>query len=175
MDQWSFTAPFEGIIPHIYLDSEGLPTCGVGFLIATEAACAKLPWLPSRQAALADYQQVKSQPKGFAAGHYRAFCKAHLSEDVMRPIFNDKVVAFRKELQRTGWQLERLPDAAQIAVVDLAYNMGVARLNKGFVNFRAAINARDWVRAAAECRRRKPVSDERNEATRKLLLSAAAA
>ena len=84
-----------------------------------------------------------------------------------------KVEAFRRDLKRTGWELERYPEAAQIGIVDLAYNMGVARLNKGFISFKPAVIAGDWVRAAAECRRKKPVSDERNEATRKLFLSVA--
>ncbi len=166
LDQWSFTSPFEGVIKHLYLDSEGLPTCGVGFLVATEDACSKLPWQPSVQAALADWRLVKSQPKGFAAKHYAAFCKASLSNQSMRLLFTMRVNEFRRQI--ADWHLERYPLEAQIALLDLAYNLGPGGLAK-YAKLRAALERRNWVAAAEECSRRG-VQQRRNDATRALFL-----
>src|SRR5690242_19096293 len=105
--QWDFTAPFEGAIPHLYLDSRGNPTCGVGFLVADEAALRRLPWSPDARAAEADYQLVKVAPVGRTAEFYRQFCNARLSDAAMRAGFANRCAAVRKAL--ADWHLERYP------------------------------------------------------------------
>ena len=172
LTQWAFTSRFEGVIPHLYKDSKGYMTCGVGFLVPTETDCLRLPWSPNVEAALADYRQVQSQPKGYVAGHYRAFCKAYLKPDIMRQLFDVKVDGFRRQLRRAGWRLERYPEPVVIALVDIVFNTGITGIN-AFVNLRAAVDAGDWARAANECHRKPPVSAERNDATRALFVKAA--
>lgn len=168
MDQWSFTAVFEGIIPHLYLDTRGNPTCGVGFLVVNEFELRKLPWSPDSQAATADYQLVRAAPFGRPAPYYARFCKARLPEPAMRQIFDVKIAELRKQL--FGWHLERCPERVQIALLDMTYNLGVAGLNK-FAKLRRAVDFRDWPTAAAECRR-NGVQQARNMATTELFLRA---
>jgi GH24 family phage-related lysozyme (muramidase) len=166
MDQWSFTAPFEGIVSHMYLDTAGLVTCGVGFMLPDETACARVRWAPNQQYAAADFRQVKQAERGHAASFYAQYCRASLSEPVMREIFDRRVAEFRQGLQ--PWMLGTLPEQAQIALVDMTYNLGVAGLNK-YVNLKAAIVARDWRTATNECKR-GGISMVRNSATQGLFL-----
>lgn len=174
-DQWSFTAPFEGIIPHIYKDSLGLITCGVGFLIPNVGALSRFPWFPSLQDAVADYKLVEAEPYQYktpagqervrTASHYRQFCKARLTEPAMRAVFNARIADIRKLLHK-DWQLARCPEQAQVALIDMAYNLGVGGLNR-FVKLRAAVLAQDWATAAKECNRRG-IQQPRNDATAEL-------
>jgi len=170
LDQWAFTVRWEGVVPHLYLDTVGIPTCGVGFSVPTEAELVKLPWTPSVQTAVEDYNRVRKQPKGQAASAYEPFCNARLSTEAMHRVFDEKIEAIERQLQ-DDWQLAMQPAAVQIALVDMAYNLGVAGLGK-FVKLKAAVARRDWVTAAAESSRRG-VQQPRNDATRELFLAAA--
>lgn len=176
LDQWAFTALFEGVIPHLYLDSLGNVTCAVGELVLSEQAARRLPWSPSGDGALVDYHLVKAAPVGHVASWYRPLTKCRLAEPDMRSLFLVRVAQFRKDLQRTGWRIERIPAPGQVALVDMAYNLGVGAPGKGglngdFPSFRRAIEAGNWARAAAECHRRPPVSEARNKATAAQLLA----
>jgi GH24 family phage-related lysozyme (muramidase) len=164
-DQWTFTSAHEGKIDCLYLDSLGNVTAGVGELVADEAAARQLPWSPNGDGAVLDYHLVREAPVGHVAAWYRPLTKCRLTEASMRSLFIQRVAAFRKELTRTGWRLERIPVVGQVGLVDMAYNLGVDGLNKNFPSFRRAIEAGNWARAAAECHRKPPVSEARNRAT----------
>ncbi len=175
MDQWSFTAPFEGVIRHLYIDSAGKITAGIGFLLPDEAACARLVWDPNVQEAVADFRQLRelpefAQPKNkFAAGHYQPMVHAYLSPLFMHYEFARRMDAFRRQLR--DWRLENAPMQAQIAVLDLCYNLGPAGVNR-FVKLKAAVQAKDWAAAAEECHR-NGVSNARNAATSSQFLACA--
>lgn len=167
--QWGFTAPFEGIVPHLYLDTRANVTCGVGFLVPDEATLVRLPWWPSIPDAIADYRTVKAAAPGHAASFYKPLCHARLSEANMRRLFDMHVTAFRKQLDPT-WHLNQWPECAQVALVDMAFNLGVGGLAK-YAHLRTAIFARRWDLAASECHR-AGISDARNEAAKQLFLQA---
>lgn len=168
IDQYAFTAPFEGVVPHLYLDSLGFATCGVGFLVDSERALLELPWSPSTQAARADWALVKAAPRGHVASFYKQYCKAWLKEPAMRAVFQAKVDGMRRAMQPV-WRLTLLPEPAQLALVDMAYNLGVSGLSK-FHKLQAAVLVRDWHTAAAECMR-NGVQPARNAATAQLFTS----
>lgn len=168
-DQWDFTAPFEGIVPHLYLDTRGNVTCGVGFLVSDEATLVRLPWWPSIPDAIADYHHVCTAEKGHAASFYKPMCKARLTEFDMRRLFDLHVTAFRKQMDPT-WRLRQWPECVQIALVDMAFNLGVGGLAK-FHKLQVAVFARQWAAASAECHR-NGIGDARNEATKQLFLQA---
>jgi GH24 family phage-related lysozyme (muramidase) len=163
-DQWSFTAPFEGIVRHLYLDSVGKVTCGVGFMLPDEAACGRMVWTPNAQEAIADFRRLREEHgpyEKFAAAHYRPMVRAHLSEGFMREEFARRSAAFVKQLGSTF--VASIPIPGQIALLDMAYNLGVAGVAK-FHNLHTAIAAKDWAAAARECHR-GGVSELRNQAT----------
>lgn len=168
--QLDFTSRYEGVVPHCYLDSEGNVTAGIGFKLASEADVKPLPWTPSTPSALADWRLVKSAEGGHTAGFYRSMTVARLSEADMRSIFATRMAAFRARLQHDGWRLERHPLCVQIALLDMAYNLGVAGLTK-FHLLRMALDERAYQVAADECHRQR-VQPSRNADTRMLMLSA---
>lgn len=168
LDQWSFTSRFEGVIPHLYLDTVGIPTCGVGFAVRSEAELAQFQWTPSLSEAVADYRIICRQPSGLPASLYKRHTKARLSDESIRNTFEIIIASVRRQLK--NWNLDTQPVPVQLALVDMAYNLGVAGLGK-YVKMRAAVEARDWARAADECSRRG-VQQPRNEATRELFLAA---
>lgn len=169
-DQYDFTvARFELAIPHLYRDSEGNVTCGPGVKVTKPADLLCMPWSPNVQAAIADFHNVRDTDPGrqHVAAFYKPLCKARLSDLSMRAMFDLRVAALRRELG--DWHLATLPAQAQIALVDMGYNLGTHGLNE-YVHLRAAVLARAWSAAAAECHRRK-IGEDRNEATRGLFLS----
>jgi GH24 family phage-related lysozyme (muramidase) len=168
-DQWSFTAVHEGVVPHLYLDTRGNPTCGVGFLVPDEATLVRLPWRPNVQAAITDYHNVRAAAPGHAASFYRQFCACRLTEPDMRRLFDEHVKVFRKALE-PAWHLASCPEPVQVALVDMAFNLGVGGLAK-YRKLQAAVFAKQWVAAASECSR-GGIGAARNEATRQLFLSA---
>lgn len=169
MDQWAFTAPFEGIVPHLYLDSRGFTTCGVGFLIVNATDLVSYAWYPNTQIALVDYHMVRRCELGHVASWYKQFCKASLSEPAMRAVFDQKIKVLEEALS-VRWALAACPAPARTAIIDMAYNIGVGGLNK-FEKLHAAVLAHDWSTAANECHR-NGVQDSRNLATKALFLDA---
>lgn len=168
--QWSFTASHEGIIPHLYLDTRGSVTCGVGFLVRDQAELVRLPWSPSAQNAIADWHLVRAAKPGLPASAYKALgLKARLSELDMRRLFDLHVATFRKQID-PAWHLAQWPECVQVALVDMAFNLGAAGLAK-YRKLQVAVFARQWVVAADECKR-GGIGDARNAATRQLFLDA---
>lgn len=161
----------------MYLDSLGNVTCACGERIPNEQAASRLPWSSSASGAVLDYHLIKAAPIGHVASWYRDITKSRLTEPAMRSLFIQRVAAFRRELIRAGWRIERVPVPGQIAIVDMAYNLGVGGPRKGgldgdFPSFKAAIAAGNYARAADESHRSPPVSAARNAATRVQLLAA---
>lgn len=165
IDQWSFTAPFEGIVPHLYLDSVGLVTCGVGFMLPNLSAARTLAWSQPGDVDL-DWIAVVHLEKGRTPDYYRKHTTARLSEQVMRAEFQRRISDFQKQLFRAWPTHLTYPESVRIALLDMAYTMGVSRLLK-FTELRAACSARDWATAARECSRKR-VQPDRNEATKAL-------
>lgn len=171
-DQWSFTAPHEGIVRHLYLDSVCKVTCGVGFMLPDEAACARLQWTPNVQEAIADFRRLGEEHgpfEKFAAAHYRPMVRARLSDAFMREEFDRRTAAFIKQLGPSF--VAAIPAPGQIALVDMAYNLGVAGVAK-FHNLHAAIVSKNWATAARESHR-NGVSEKRNLATAAQFLACA--
>jgi hypothetical protein len=80
-------------------------------------------------------------------------------------------------MARAGWRLERYPAEAQVALTDMAFNLGVGtpfavpvrapEKRKGlgaYTDLFAACEARDWTKAARECKR-GGIGQARNDAT----------
>jgi GH24 family phage-related lysozyme (muramidase) len=166
IDQWSFTCPFEGIVPHLYKDTAGLVTGGAGFMFPTLADARRLAWEPARDLEL-DWAHVAAAPAGHTATFYKPLTRARLSEQVMRAEFAARIATFERRITTSYFPAWRtLPEPARIALLDMAYNLGVVGLGK-FQVLRAACNAHDWGNAAKQCDRRG-IQPARNAATRQL-------
>lgn len=111
----------EGVVYEIYLDHLGYPTFGIGHLITPEDA---------------EY----GQPIGTPVPKKRVY---EVFEKDLRTSIRECHALFGKGL------FESLPADAQEILVNMMFNLGRPRLSK-FVRFRAALEERDWLKAAEE-------------------------
>jgi GH24 family phage-related lysozyme (muramidase) len=170
---------FEGRIAHMYLDTRGLVTVGVGKMLPHVAAAQKLPFVQrangqpaSAEQIAADFAAVKAQPLGKLAHSYRKFTQLELPDAAIDALLRLTVDSFEADLRARLPGYAKAPAPAKAALLDMAYNLGMDGLLK-FARLKAAVAAGRWAQAAAECRRNGP-SPERNEWTRDQFLAAEA-
>jgi GH24 family phage-related lysozyme (muramidase) len=170
LTQWDFTAPFEGIIPHMYMDTAGYVTAGVGFMLPNLGAAQHLPWDGSESDISRDWYAVRALGPGLLPYRYKAVTTCRLSDTFMREEFARKTVLLSFELAKIWPGFDAFPRAAQLAIRDMAFNVGVGGLRRHWPKFRAAIERQDWAKAAEQCNRRG-IQESRNDATRAAFLS----
>ena len=168
----------EGCIDHMYLDTRGNVTIGIGQLVpsAEFARTLRLVMRDSGEAASAqqiaeDYDNVSAQQAGMAAARYRPFTRLVMTQDDIDALLENHIGEFYAALQREISDFDSFPDAAQEALLDMAFNLGVSGLIKKFPKLVSAAGRQDWQTCAAECERRG-IGEERNQATRRLFESA---
>ena len=72
-----------------------------------------------------------------------------VSDERVRQVFALDVAVTIEDCQRLFSNWDDLPDEGQLICANMAFNLGYPRFSK-FVNFRAAIEAQDWLKAADE-------------------------
>jgi GH24 family phage-related lysozyme (muramidase) len=173
-------ARFEGVVDHLYLDTRGYVTTGVGHMLRSPADAEKLPFVHARSGQLASreeiraaFEQVTAMKPGRRAEAYRVPGGLVLPVEISRQLAHARVESeFLPGLRRLYPEYDSFPRPAQRALLDMAYNLGVGGLRK-FTNLKAAVERQDWGAAAEECQRRT-CRDERNDWTRDMFLHAAA-
>jgi GH24 family phage-related lysozyme (muramidase) len=137
---------FEGIVRHMYRDSKGLVTVGIGFLIENKFTHAitdegkKMPFVVANTAQpagesqiLADFDTVIKQPyinsrgKPFPAAHFKkgvTKLEVELSENYINDRFNELVASFWNELQVEYPLFNTYPMPVQFALLDMIFNLG---------------------------------------------------
>jgi GH24 family phage-related lysozyme (muramidase) len=163
------TREAEGVVEHLYLDTRGNVTVGVGHLVPNVAAAMQLPLEPSCDIA-ADFARVAAAPKGKPATLYATFCKTKLSADDVDALLEKDTLGFLLELQKHLPQFPAYPFPVQDAVFDMAFNLGIAGFAK-YVNLRASLDAKDWAACARRCHR-LGISDQRNKRTAAMFTAA---
>ena len=126
-----------------------------------------LPFKPSITAA--EWAALMAKPKACPASFYQAVTKGRLSDDAIYALFDADVAAKISQLTAVIYGYENLPDGPQAALLDMAFNLGVGGLTKGYPKLMAAVKAGDWQTAAAECHR-NGISADRNQQTANLFL-----
>lgn len=161
----------EGNISHMYLDTVGVVTVGIGHALATPAAAASLPFTmratgqPASAAQIgADYTSVKTQLAGRAGSFYETFSQTVLTDDAIADLFGQDMNRFLPGLVSKVPGFADFPRAAQLALVDMAFNLGVSGLLSKFPKMMRFVSAHNWAGCATECRRPQ-LSDERNRQT----------
>jgi GH24 family phage-related lysozyme (muramidase) len=181
---------WEGDHQFMYLDTRGYVTTGIGHLLKNADAAVDLPWRhrstgqPATQAEVrAAFNNLKQMwtdhrqdhPKGpnpFTAEHYERKSDLVLPERLSETL---ALARLQKEflggLRRIFPGFDQYPTPAQRALVDMAYNLGVGKLERSFPNLVDACRAGDFDVAAAESRRTSSRAN-RNAETRDLFLQA---
>jgi GH24 family phage-related lysozyme (muramidase) len=170
-----------------YLDTNGNVTTAVGHLVKGAEAFAGLGWVNKATGAPAAPQEIKQgwdtlqtlKGQGKFGNHFTAeWFKNKTGLALPDPTVNDIYVkdvrshadGVRKSMGAA--KFDAAPQAAQEAIIDMAYQLGPGFLTNGvWPKFSAAVDRGDWKAAADECRRPEANAD-RNTWTRNKLLSA---
>ncbi|KZN47660.1 hypothetical protein [Pseudoalteromonas luteoviolacea] len=171
---------YEGVIAHLYVDTRGNVTLGAGFHITSAKALSKLPLrekstqkAASRAAKIQEFERIAKLPSGRLASWYESHCKLYLPQQACVQLLEKKIAEFETELStlfsaKNGYvPFRRMPSNVQLALLDMAYNLGTPNLSRAWPNLLHAIRHENWQLAATECRR-KHVSAARNQATARL-------
>ncbi len=174
---------YEKSIRHMYLDTKGNVTIGIGHMVPNLTAALKLNLVVAggeRSGAIAteaqitaEYQVVKRQQSGnMLAAYYKKYTKLMITEVEINRLTNQHIKSFAKELKRLFSDFDDYPTEVRLGLLDMVFNMGVTRLRNIFPTFCKAINAKKWAEAAAESNR-PDVQPQRNQYVRELFEVAA--
>ena len=170
---------YEDSISHMYLDSKGLVTVGIGHLIATLADAQNLTFYTSKNIKataaeiMTDFDSVKKQPKNFKASYYKRATKLSMKQVDIDKVTYAHIDKFYKELKQVYIDFDTYPKTAQYALFDLIFNLGQTKLSNGFPSLNKAVLAHAWPIAANESNRKPPISAERNNFVKDLFDKAA--
>jgi GH24 family phage-related lysozyme (muramidase) len=169
---------WEGKVSHMYLDSMGLVTVGIGKMLPNVAAAQKLRFVKRANGVAAtaadvatDFKEVSNQTAGKLASSYKKYTQLDLPDDVIYDLLKTVVNGFEANLKTNFKGYNAYPDKAKRALLDMVYNLGSAGLLK-FKQLKKAAESQDWEEAARECHRKK-ISEKRNNWTRDLFLASA--
>lgn len=166
---------YEGKVPHMYLDSRGFVTVGVGHLLSEAEDAVKLPFQTiegqsaSNDAIMAEFYKVQQQEGNRIARYYKQFTQLVLSNDAMNALTDKHIDSFYGELKVIYEDFDSFPSDVKLALFDLIFNLGMTALRKRWPKMNACIAAKDWEGAAENCRRRG-IADARNEYVKSLFL-----
>ena len=165
---------FEGVIPWMYRDTVGRVTVGVGTMLAESAAAERLPFQLTGQPATraeiaAEFARVDTLPMGRPALFYRREGGPELDRPAIDALLRTVVTDIDTALRARVAGYPTMPQGVQLALIDMAYNLGTAGLLDGYPKLIHAVESGKWTQAAANSFRHGPGA-ERNEWTRQMLL-----
>lgn len=179
---------YEGRIPHLYLDTEGNVTVGVGHLIPDIASMDEVPLYRKDELVPAnsfekqeEYKAIKGQPFGrdYPARYYQAKAVMFMRDDDISAQRDQHIQTFYWELKRhyttaNGFssELDDMPEEVQLALFDMVFNLGITKLRNQYIRFNDALKAERWKDAAAQSNR-LGIQPGRNQYVRTLLMTAA--
>lgn len=168
----------EGVIPHPYLCIHGHVTGGVGHMWPTPASMRSAGW--TRGGVYVSWGEIddawrrlQRMPFGmqFPASSYARATDLRLSPQAIDNLLRADLEGFEAGLAQVFPEWDHYPESAQLALLDMAFSLGVRGFVTGYPKCRAAALAQDWATCAHECDRRG-VSPARNAALRVLFESA---
>jgi GH24 family phage-related lysozyme (muramidase) len=168
----------EGSIPHMYLDTVGKVTVGVGNMLPNVAAAQSLPFVvratlkrATKDEIKTDFDNVSKQMRGQIASRYKASTKLDLPENDINTLLDARIATFKSELKLKFPDFDSYPITVQFALTDMAFNLGTNGVVTKFPTFTKAIKARDWAEAAKQSHRPQ-VNSHRNKTVKDWLEAA---
>jgi len=160
----------------MYLYTVGKVTVGVGCMLPDSDTAAGLPFTVDGQAATADqitadFERVTGMAAGQVAGFYKQSSSLQLPQSAIDAQLQQTLQNFEGQLRAALPGYDGFPPTAKMALLDMAYNLGPAKLLREYVHMLAAVNQGDWATAATNCSRIGP-SPARNAWTRQQFLDA---
>jgi len=172
---------YEGNIEHMYQDSRGFITVGIGHLLKDLAAAQALDFIhqttdkkATKDEIKIDFESVKKSPADLDASLYKKHTKLKLTSLTIDDLSNKHIKTFEGELNRLygAAEFQKFPSEVKLALFDMIFNLGMTRLRSRFPKFNKSIKAKDWNEAAKESNR-SHVNLARNQYVKKLLNKAA--
>ena len=160
----------EGVVPHLYLDTLGLVTCGVGHMIPNANAMAGIPMVLSSgdASSLADkvteWYRVKHLEPARLPAYYAANATLRMTPEAIAALQDEDVEAFQQGLRSLLPGFDQFPETAQEALLDMAFQLGAKGLIDKFPHLVTSVKAHDWRTCALQCHR-AGIQEWRNVAT----------
>ena len=175
---------FEGSKNYMYCDSRGNVTIGVGNMLPNSNAAAKLGFKKGKSQATTkqikdDFEKVKNNyKKGYKASYYKQFSDVRLADKTIKSNLKEEIKSVVKRLKVRISKYNKnhsktidfigLPANVKVAMVDMAYNLGLNGLFNKFPTFLKHIANGDYKKAAKESKR-GGIQKSRNEYIKNLL------
>ncbi|MGF1463749.1 MAG: hypothetical protein ACFB2Z_11415 [Maricaulaceae bacterium] len=169
----------EGNISHMYLDSVGKVTVGVGNMLPDVAAAQRLPFIvranqkpASPEQIASDFDTVSKKAPSLIAVTYKKYTKLDLRYADIEKLLDQRIKEFTSQLKKRFPDFGTYPIYAQFAVTDMAFNLGIHGLVTKFPKFTKAVKDKNWTEAAKQSKRPQ-LSVDRNKVVRVWLEEAA--
>lgn len=156
---------YEGYAPYMYLDTEGLVTVGIGHQIKDVQAAASLPFHDRKTKAQTlsidkENAYLKVLNSGMTNSLLRAFenvTQIDLNPAEIRDLFLNDINNFIHELKHKDRfpDFDTYPGLVQRGILDLAFNFGLPRFFRLYVQFQKALSERNWFEVANQSRRKE--------------------
>ena len=152
---------FEGYETHMYLDSKGYVTIGIGIMFANAQAAKKSGISFTNRATkakatddeiAADYDLTKKKKP----------TKLDADEGDLKKRLDKELKQAESDAKAYYSDFSNLPSSIQFALIDLAFNTGATGLSK-FKLLKKALENKDWEEAAKQSHR-KDIQASRNKA-----------
>jgi GH24 family phage-related lysozyme (muramidase) len=169
----------EGMVPYMYLDTVGKVTIGVGNMLPDAAAAKKLAFTnkdtgkPATQKEIEDaFAAVSKMDKGKLYTHYKQKPSLELDEETIKTLALDRIKdEFEPGVKKIYPGYDNYPPSAKRALIDMAYNLGTAGLEK-FKKLKESAELGEWEKASEQCSR-KGIQETRNTWTKEMFKAAA--
>jgi GH24 family phage-related lysozyme (muramidase) len=172
-------------IDHMYLDSVNKVTVAVGHMMPDAASAARIKMYHYGTNAVATDLEKKTEwnamrklsnglPKNNkSAGYYKASAKLFVTTTEVDTLLDADLAKSIRILRANYPKFDTFPEDAQVAMIDMAYNLG-NRIHSKFKTFTAVINnpkGPNW-ELAAKNSNRPQLSPKRNKEVRDLFMPA---
>ena len=165
----------EGMIVHPYLDTAGNVTLGIGRMVPDEAGFKALKLFRKSDGMEAtevekknEWTKVKALLPGKLPEYYDQNTTLKVDVALIRTWLTEDIETTIKQLKTEFPDYASYPPSAQGGLIEMGFNLGVPGLIRKFPTFCGAVKSKDWKKAAMECKRKSPISDCRNEETKRL-------
>ena len=178
---------YEGRFNHLYLDTKGKVTVGVGHLIPNRNSIApvalyklknkihfQLANLAEKQA---EYDKIAKLPYGqrYGASSFKSHTTLVMKDiDIntqrakhINSFYTELTIIYKKSKGYSD-DFDKLHKNVQLALFDMIFNLGATKINGSFPSFNKALKAEDWKKAATESNR-PDVNLARNQYVKQLL------
>jgi GH24 family phage-related lysozyme (muramidase) len=176
---------YEGHVEHMYLDSNGFVTVGVGHMIPNAAHAAQLSFHVTKtgvpateQQKKAEYEAVLKETKGKLASFYKNKATLFMKPADIDVLTKEHIESFERELKNLYGAaayppgFEKFPDEVRLALFDMIFNLGATKLKNSYLSFNRSIAKNDWQTAGSESFR-KGIQLARNNYVKDLFQKAA--